>query len=98
MIESVGPAPVTPPAHSRPSGARGTQASDERAAQRDASNPPPKLTIELDTASRRFVQTLFDGGSEEVLRRYPDEGQIAFSRGVNAYVRALQRAEFQDGK
>ena len=58
---------------------------------------PGRLTIEFDEASQRFVQTLLEGGSEEILRRYPNEGQLAFSRGVSAYVRALQLAEFRPG-
>jgi hypothetical protein len=50
---------------------------------------PPRLIIELDEAAERFVQTLVDG--VDVLRRYPDEAQLAFSRGVNAYMAALAR-------
>jgi hypothetical protein len=50
---------------------------------------PPRVVIELDQAAERFVQTLFDGMSDTVLRRYPDEGQLAFSRGINAYVMAM---------
>ena len=51
---------------------------------------PSKLVIEFDQASQRFVQTLLDDVAHEILRRYPDEGQLAFSRGVNAYVRAMR--------
>lgn len=49
----------------------------------------PWLLIELDKASNRFVQTLVDPSSQSVLRRFPNEGQLAFSRGVNAYMKAL---------
>ena len=49
----------------------------------------PWLLIELDEASDRFVQTLVDPSNQAVLRRFPNEGQLAFSRGVNAYVKAL---------
>ena len=51
---------------------------------------PSKLVIELDQAAQRFVQTLLDDAAHVVLRRYPDEEQLAFSRGVNAYVRAMR--------
>lgn len=51
---------------------------------------PPRLYIELDEASDRFVQTVIDATNETVLRRFPDEGRLAFSRGVNAYVRAMR--------
>ena len=51
---------------------------------------PSKLVIEFDQASQRFVQTLLDDAAPEILRRYPDEAQLAFSRGVNAYVRAMR--------
>jgi hypothetical protein len=52
---------------------------------------PPRLVIELDEAAERFVQTLMDGAGETLLRRYPDEGQLAFSRGVTAYMAAVSR-------
>jgi hypothetical protein len=52
---------------------------------------PARLVIELDAAAERFVQTLVDGVSDTVLRRYPNEGQLAFSRGVNAYLAAMAR-------
>ena len=52
---------------------------------------PPRLVIELDQAAERFVQTLVDNAGDTVLRRYPDEAQLAFSRGVNAYMAAIAR-------
>jgi hypothetical protein len=52
----------------------------------------PRLRIEFDVAAERFVQTLVDPTSQSVLRRFPAENQLAFSRGVNAYMAALQRA------
>ena len=52
----------------------------------------PRLFIELDKAADRFVHKVVDRESDAVLRRFPSEGQIAFSRGVNAYVQALRRA------
>lgn len=59
-----------------------------------AAPPPliaPRLLIEFDAASDRFVHTLIDPASQSVLRRFPNEGQIAFSRGVNAYVQAMRQ-------
>jgi hypothetical protein len=52
---------------------------------------PARLVIELDSTAERFVQTLVDGAGDTVLRRYPDEAQLAFSRGVNAYMAAMAR-------
>jgi hypothetical protein len=49
-----------------------------------------RLIIEIDAAAGRFVQTLI-GEDQRVVRRYPDEGQLAFSRGVNAYLAAMMR-------
>ncbi len=51
---------------------------------------PRRLRIELDYASERFVQTLM--AADTVLRRYPNETQLAFSRGVRAYEEARMRA------
>ena len=59
------------------------------------SQPPllaPHLFIEFDRDSQRFVQTVIDGESKTVLRRFPAENQLAFSRGVNAYLRALSQS------
>jgi hypothetical protein len=35
------------------------------------------------------VQHLTDANTEETLRKYPSEGQLAYSRAVMAYMRAL---------
>ena len=55
---------------------------------------PSKLVIEFDQDSQRFVQTLLDDVARTILRSYPDEGQLAFSRGVHAYVRAMRQTQF----
>lgn len=55
---------------------------------------PPKLVIAFDEPSQRFVQMLVDETAHTILRRYPNEGQLAFSRGVNAYERAMRRNRF----
>lgn len=46
------------------------------------------LRIELDQDAGRFVQTLTDPATNEVLRRFPHESQLAFARAVRAYERA----------
>jgi hypothetical protein len=73
--------PAAPPPAHGPSAATPPQAS----------LLPARLVIELDAAAERFVQTLVSGAGDTV-RRYPDEAQLAFSRGVNAYMAALLRA------
>ena len=50
---------------------------------------PDVLQVSLDTSAGRFVQVLTDVDTEETLRRYPSEGQLAYSRAVMAYMRAL---------
>jgi len=46
------------------------------------------LMIELDKEAGRFVLTLTDPGSSEVLRRFPQESQLAYARAVSAYLSA----------
>ncbi|MEJ0059509.1 MAG: hypothetical protein WDM79_08045 [Terricaulis sp.] len=43
---------------------------------------PADLLIELDKAAGRFVNTLVDSETQEVILRYPNETQLAFSRAV----------------
>ncbi|MEZ5995129.1 MAG: hypothetical protein R3C25_05190 [Hyphomonadaceae bacterium] len=62
--------------------------ADHAAAQRDEL-VPDKLQVQLDRAAGRFVQTLSDPSTQETLRRYPSESQLAYSRAVMAYLRAL---------
>lgn len=50
-----------------------------------------RLRIELDEAAGRFVQTLTDPTTQEVLRRFPHESQLAFARASRAYAQALTR-------
>lgn len=49
---------------------------------------PGELLVQIDVEAGRFVQTLRDAATNEVVWRYPNEAQLAFSRGVNAYKRA----------
>jgi hypothetical protein len=50
---------------------------------------PDNLLVRLDPESQRFVQTLTDPTTAETVRRYPSESQLAYSRAVMAYLRAL---------
>jgi len=49
---------------------------------------PGHLRIELDREAGRFVQTLTDPSTMEILRRFPHESQLAFARAVGAYMNA----------
>ena len=62
---------------------------DQFAAEQRASLMPNKLLVRLDENAGRFVQTLTDSTTQEMLRKYPSESQLAFSRAVQAYMRAL---------
>jgi hypothetical protein len=70
------------------------QAAEQRHAEyRAALNDqiaPDNLQVTLDQSAGRFVQTLTDHETSETLRRYPSEAQLAYSRAVMAYMRALQ--------
>lgn len=46
------------------------------------------LRIELDRDAGRFVQTLTDPVTNEILRRFPNESQLAFARAIGAYMNA----------
>ena len=98
---SVAAAPIEPALRSAAAGPRVAEApaeSDTVVAPRklEAAAPQPRsllasrLVIELDAAAARFVQMRI-GDDDLVVRRYPDERQLAFSRGVNAYLAAVTR-------
>jgi len=50
---------------------------------------PDDVAIQLDAEAGRFVSTLTDSKTSETLRRYPSESQLAYSRAMMAYMRAL---------
>lgn len=50
------------------------------------------VQILIDKASGRFINTLVDPDTQEVLRQYPSEAQLAYSRAVRAYLSALTAA------
>ncbi|HVZ99078.1 MAG TPA: hypothetical protein VG841_02050 [Caulobacterales bacterium] len=58
-------------------------------AQLQSELAPAKLLIEIDKVSGRFVNTLLDPESEQVLRQYPSDAQLAFSRAVEVYLKAM---------
>lgn len=63
--------------------------ADFEAAQR-ADLQPDTVRVQLDADAQRFVATLTDSTTSEMLRRYPSETQLAYSRAVMAYLRAQQ--------
>ncbi|MGD9981339.1 MAG: hypothetical protein AB7H66_17055 [Hyphomonadaceae bacterium] len=88
--KAIEPLPALAPAPSEPSPA--AAAVDRRIAEHQATLQPElapdKLRVSLDTNAGRFVQTLTDIDTAEMLRRYPSESQLAYSRAVMAYLRA----------
>src|SRR5262245_57782459 len=49
---------------------------------------PTNLKLQPDADAGWFVQTVTDSATDETVRRYPSEQQLAFSRAVMAYLRA----------
>jgi hypothetical protein len=49
---------------------------------------PDNVQVRLDETAHRFVATLTDSSTGEMLRRYPSEAQLAYARAVMAYLRA----------
>jgi hypothetical protein len=72
---------AAPPAAFQPSSAEDAPPTRRR-------DPPFKLQVRLDSEAQRFVQTLTNPITEEEIRSYPSEVQLAFSRAVMAYLRA----------
>ena len=60
----------------------------EHAAAQKSELMPDKVAVSLDPEAQRFVSTLTDTSTSEMLRRYPSESQLAYSRAVMAYLRA----------
>jgi len=50
---------------------------------------PDDVAVQLDAEAGRFISTLTDSSTQETLRRYPSESQLAYSRAVMAYMRTL---------
>lgn len=66
------------------------QVQEENQQQNQADQEPGVLQIHVDAEAGRFVNVLLDPHSQEVLRQYPNEGQLAYARAVNQYLRALK--------
>jgi predicted lipoprotein len=81
------PAQRTPETPAAPATARDQPNAQIAAAQ--ASLAPDKLLVYLDSEAGRFVEILTDAESQETIWRYPSEAQLAYSRAVKAYLRAL---------
>lgn len=60
----------------------------ERAVAASAPLVSAEVRIEMDKAAGRMVQTFVDSGTGEVLRQFPGETQLAFSRALAAFERA----------
>ena len=60
----------------------------EHAAAQRSELLPDKVAVALDQESQRFISTLTDTSTSEMLRKYPSESQLAYSRAVMAYLRA----------
>ncbi len=67
---------------------RRAAAATEQRAQRQHPLIAGHLRIELDEEAGRFVQTLTDATTNEILRRFPHESQLAFARATRAYAMA----------
>jgi hypothetical protein len=75
--EKVGPAAVAAAEHN----------AETKQQQRD-SLVPGELFVRIDSDAGRFVHTLKDGVTNEVLWSFPSETQLAYARAVRAYMRA----------
>jgi uncharacterized FlaG/YvyC family protein len=74
---------------SRRSAPLGETEVSEALAQNREHLAPGRLLVQIDVESGRFVNTLLDAATEEVIRKYPSEAQLAYSRAVKAYLNAL---------
>ena len=62
-----------------------------RMAEMSARLAPGKLIVEKDELAQRFVSTVVNVQTQEVERRFPNEGQLAFSRAITAYMKAQSK-------
>jgi hypothetical protein len=81
---AVRPAPSEP----GPAAEAAKRAIAEHAAAQRTELMPDKVAVSLDADAQRFVSTLTDTSTSEMLRRYPSESQLAYARAVMAYLRA----------
>ena len=89
--KAIEPQPAPSPAQSSEPGPA-AEAAKRRIAHYEAAQraeaQPDNMQVKLDETSQRFVATLTDSSTAEMLRKYPSESQLAYSRAVMAYLRA----------
>jgi uncharacterized FlaG/YvyC family protein len=51
-----------------------------------------EVRIALDEEARRYVRQVIDPETNQVVRSYPAEGQLAFARAISAYLKAQVEA------
>ena len=61
----------------------------ERRAEAQTKLEAGKLMVQIDAAAGRFVNILADVNTGQVVRQYPNDAQLAFSRAIRAYVRRM---------
>lgn len=89
--KAIEPQPAPAPAKSSepsPAADAAQQRMTEFSAAQRADLQPDKSLVRLDEDAQRFVWTLTDSSTAEMVRRYPSEAQLAYSRAVMAYLRA----------
>src|SRR5262249_40306841 len=74
-----------------PAAAQAEQDLENAKEEHKAGQEPGILQVHVDADAMRFVTVLLDPHSEEVIRQYPSESQLAYARAVNAYLRALEK-------
>jgi hypothetical protein len=65
------------------------EGADQAPANSNDKPAPAKLVVRVDVEAGRFVNMLVDAESDEVLRKYPSDAQLAFSRAVKSYLRVM---------
>lgn len=85
--------PSSPPALVEPTAQRSL-----RPLQKVPAEPRPALlldgdlVVEIDKEAGRFVQKILDPRTGDVLRQYPSEDQLKFSRALAAALRVVREA------
>lgn len=82
------PAQRAPSPEPGPAAEAAKRAIAEYAAAQKTELMPDHVAVSLDPEAQRFVSILTDTSTSEMLRRYPSESQLAYSRAVMAYLRA----------
>jgi uncharacterized FlaG/YvyC family protein len=89
--KAIDPLPAPAPAVASEAGPA-AKAAEQRIAEHMAAQrsdlTPDKVAVSLDPEAQRFIATLTDANTSEMLRRYPSESQLAYSRAVMAYLRS----------